>query len=235
MNDTKIIYYAVEPMVPSKNLIPEIMYNQYDFRQGGNYSGDNSLIIASLDEPIWWNRPATSDTFLKLENDGIYSFNLPYFGQVKDFKTEYNTLLNVHSIPIAVQIKLDSDINEDLLHKLKHLPIKTVYQTLLDLGVNSTLLKCSRNDLLFNGKKFMGIETIVKNDWLSLNFIITLHYTPEEAIFKRLTGKYALSRGITGIIEETNLFTKDQFIDKLLSHISLYLEDCGYTLEPKNS
>lgn len=234
MINNKNCYFSIEPMVPSKDLIPKIMYDQYEFRQTGNYAGDNSIVVADLSEPIWWNRPAVSETFLNLEADGIYSFNLPYFGQVADFKTEYNTLLNANSVPVAIQLGLDSDVSEELLNSLKHLPIKCVLQTLLDLGVDSTLLKASRNDLLYNNKKFMGIETIVKNGWLSLNFIVTLHYTPEEAIFKRLTGKYALSRGITGIIEETNLFTKEQFIDSLLIHMKDYLQECGYKLLLRN-
>lgn len=234
MNPLKTIYYYVESMAPSQNLVPEIMCQQYEFRQTGQYTGANVVAIADLKEAIWWNRPASSDTFLKLEPDGLFSFNFPYFGNIADFKTEYNTLLNANSVPVAIQLGLDSDVSEELLNSLKHLPIESVLQTLLDLGVDSTLLKASRNDLLYNNKKFMGIETIVKNGWLSLNFIVTLHYTPEEAIFKRLTGKYALSRGITGIIEETNLFTKEQFIDSLLIHMKDYLQECGYTLLPRN-
>ena len=52
-----------------------------------------------------------------------------------------------------------------------------------------------------------------------LNFMVTLFYKPEESIFKRLTGKYALKRPITGIIEETNLFTREAFIKTLMKNL----------------
>jgi hypothetical protein len=53
--------------------------------------------------------------------------------------------------------------------------------------------------------------------------MITLFYRPEEKIFKRLTGKYALKRQITGIIEETNLFTKEQFIELFMTNLQEYI------------
>jgi hypothetical protein len=50
-----------------------------------------------------------------------------------------------------------------------------------------------------------------------------MQYAPEKEIFDRLTGKYAQHRGITGIIEETNLFTKEQFIDTLIEELQTIL------------
>ena len=53
--------------------------------------------------------------------------------------------------------------------------------------------------------------------------MVTLFYKPEESIFKRLTGKYALKRQITGIIEETNLFTREEFTEQLMKNLSSFL------------
>jgi lipoate-protein ligase A len=98
-----------------------------------------------------------------------------------------------------------------------------VYEALLDLGVEAANLEFTHNDLLYKGKKFMGNEQIVEAGVFSENTIITLEYTPEKEIFERLTGKYALTRGITGIIEETQCFTKEQFIDKLVEKITAFV------------
>jgi lipoate-protein ligase A len=106
---------------------------------------------------------------------------------------------------------------------LRKLVVDATYKTLLELGVKPEKLSFSRNDLLCNVKKFMGDEQRVENNVFTEAAIITLEYTPEKEIFKRLTGKYALSRGITGILEETQCFTKQQFIDKLLEKITTFM------------
>jgi lipoate-protein ligase A len=99
----------------------------------------------------------------------------------------------------------------------------TVEKTLLELGVPKEDLEIHRNDLLYRGKKFLGSEVIIRNNQCSIDFMITLFYRPEEKIFKRLTGKYALKRQITGIIEETNLFTKEQFIELFMTNLQEYI------------
>jgi lipoate-protein ligase A len=101
--------------------------------------------------------------------------------------------------------------------------MKVVEKSLLELGVPQSDLTIHRNDLLYNGKKFLGSEVIIRNNQCSIDFMITLFYKPEEKIFRRLTGKYALKRQITGIIEETNLFSKDQFIDIFLNNLKSYI------------
>jgi hypothetical protein len=103
------------------------------------------------------------------------------------------------------------------------MPVEVVKKTLIELGVDETNLESVHNDLLYLGKKFMGVETIFKNNQCSINFMVTLFYKPEESIFKRLTGKYALKRPITGIIEETNLFTRDTFIKVLAKNLESYI------------
>lgn len=212
-----------EPMIPSKNIMPQVMVNQYEFRQTGNYTAQSEVGIALLDEPIWWNRPVKSDVFLKQESDGIYSLNFPYFGGDNDFKAQYNSLLNVGCVPVAIQLKYEDFEKPVDQAKLLAMPVNIVRQTLIDLGVDKDSLESVHNDLLYCGRKFMGVETIFKNNQCSINFMVTLFYKPEESIFKRLTGKYALKRQITGIIEETNLFTREEFTEKLMKNIGDFL------------
>lgn len=212
-----------EPMVPSKNIMPQVMVNQYEFRQTGNYTAQSEVGIALLDEPIWWNRPVKSEVFLKQESDGIYSLNFPYFGGDNDFKAQYNSLLNVGCVPVAIQLKYEDFEKPIDQAKLLAMPVNVVRQTLIDLGVDKDSLESVHNDLLYCGRKFMGVETIFKNNQCSINFMVTLFYKPEESIFKRLTGKYALKRQITGIIEETNLFTREEFTEKLMKNLGDFL------------
>jgi hypothetical protein len=212
-----------DPMIPSKNIIPKIMKEQYQFRQTGKYTGDSEVVIALLEEPIWWNRPVESNVFVQLEPDGIYSLNFPYFGGKNDFKAQYNSLLNVGCIPVAIQL-LRKDLEKPLNpEKIYSMPVQVVGKTLIDLGVEEQSLQSIHNDLLYQGKKFMGVETIFKDNQCSINFMVTLFYKPEESIFKRLKGKYALKRPITGIIEETNLFTREEFIEKFIENIREFL------------
>ena len=214
-----------EPMVPSKGLIPKIMLEQYQFRQTGKWTAESEIVIALLEEPIWWNRPVKSEVFLKQEEDGMYSLNFPYFGGNNDFKAQYNTLLNVGCVPVAVQLR-QRDFEQPFdRQKLTAMPVSTVHKTLVDLGVDPNMLTSVHNDLLYCGKKFMGVETIFKNGCCSINFIVTLFYKPEESIFKRLKGEYALARPITGIIEETNLFTREEFTEALIKNMADYLKD----------
>ena len=110
-------------------------------------------------------------------------------------------------------------------NKLSQMTIRLITETLIDLGVSAEKLQSVHNDLLYEGKKFVGVETIFKNNQCSINFVVTLFYKPEESIFKRLTGQYALKRPITGIIEETNLFTREEFTEQLMKNIEAYLKN----------
>ena len=213
-----------DEFAPSKNLIPELVFKQYKFRQTGKYFGKSEVGIGLMGEPVWWNRPLKSDVFIKQELDGLYSLNFPYFEDCNSFKTQYNALANVGCIPVLMQLRFkdfEKPIDKPVLINM---PLKVVGQTLVELGVDKESLQTVHNDLLYQGKKFMGVETIFKNNCYSSIFIITLFYKPEEEIFKRLTGKYALRRPITGIIEETNLFTREEFIEKFMHNINEFLK-----------
>jgi lipoate-protein ligase A len=128
-------------------------------------------------------------------------------------------LLNKNSIPIANHIKINPNWTPEQLEALSKMITNAVYAALLELGVNAEKLSFNHNDILYEGKKFMGYEQLTSNGVFSEDIVITLEYSPEKEIFQRLTGKYALTRGITGIIEETQCFTKQQFIEKLLEKI----------------
>lgn len=219
----KKVNFTIQPMIPSKNIIPQVIRDQFEFRRVGITPQSNNVTIITLEEPIWWNRPAESNCLTKQESDGIYSLNLPYFGDTPDFKVNYNLLLNVGCIPVAIHLNLHDLENPLDKNKLQSLPMKIVRKTLIELGVPKEDLEIHRNDLLYHGKKFLGSEVIIRNDQCSIDFMITLFYKPEEPIFKRLTGKYALKRQITGIIEETNLFTKEQFIDAFMSNLKEFI------------
>lgn len=220
------IEYKIEPMVISKNIVPYILQEQYKFRQTGEFNHNSMVVLMELEEPIWWNRPEKAEVFTKQENDGLYSLNLPYFEPLSEsnkFKLNYNLLLNVGSVPASMQLRIGKNFKAEDVEALKRLPIDAVYNTLIELGVDATCLTRVRNDLLYNGKKVMGMETIVNNGWISFDFVVTLFYKAEEEVFKRLSGKYALARGITGILDETDVFTKDDFINTLLINLRKYL------------
>lgn len=210
------IDYKLFPIEPSKNTNPDIVYKHFEWRKTNIYIGNSTVQIGDVKEPIWWNRPLNSDTVVKLESDGLYSYNLPYLYRHADFKTGYNILVGKYSIPLIIQIKINQKWTAEQYNKLRLLPIYTTYKALLSLGVDNTKLKIAHNDLLYNGKKFMGSEEAEYGGWYGAAAIITLNYTKEKELFDRLTGKYANTRGICGIIEETNnLFTKEQFITEL--------------------
>jgi len=223
----KNVSFKIFPIAPSKGLNPKIVKQQFIWRKCGRYDGDSTVQAGEVLEPIWWNRPLNSNNPYKKEADGIWSYNLPFLYAHEDFKTGYNILVNKNSIPLIIQLKLDPtwDYPSKYQTKLQNLAIKGVYNALIELGVNSSKLKVIRNDILYNGKKFMGTEEVFRYGYYVSCSIITLNYSDEKEIFSRLTGKYALARGITGIIEETNLFTKEQFRNKVLEKIKEILDE----------
>jgi hypothetical protein len=216
----KNLQLSIEQMAPSRGITPQVITEQFNWRLNKQLKPEqNYITIIDIDEPVWWNRPASSDILVKQEADGLCSYNLPFLGNRADFKTGYNLLLNKNSIPIANHIKINPNWTPEQLEALSKMITNAVYTALLELGVKAEKLSFNHNDILYEGKKFMGYEQLTSNGVFSEDIVITLEYSPEEEIFQRLTGKYALTRGITGIIEETQCFTKQQFIEKLLEKI----------------
>lgn len=220
----KDLVLKVEPMGPSQNLTPEIIKKQFIFRNTGQYIGPSIVAIFDMQEPVWWNRPLESEELCKKEADGIYSYNLPFLFRKSSYKTGYNILLNKNSVPLAVQIKISPSWTVQQMNLVQKFIITATFNALTKLGVPANRLEKTKNDLLFDGKKFLGGEETQYGGWLTADYVITMQYKPEKEIFDRLTGQYAQRRGITGIIEETNLFTKEEFIEALLAEIKLILD-----------
>ena len=77
--------------------------------------------------------------------------------------------------------------------------------------------------MLYDGKKFMGFEAREHSGWYGAAAVITLNYSNEADIFKRLTGEFAFRRPICGIQEEAdNKFTKGQFMELLIKNLKKY-------------
>ena len=219
----KNLHISIEQMNPSLNITPSVIKEQFNWRNNKQQkSSKNYITIIDIKEPVWWNRPSDSAILLKQETDGLYSYNLPFLGNRADFKTKYNLLLNKNSIPIANHILIEPHWSKDQIEALTKMTSNSVYSALIELGVDANNLSFSHNDILYKGKKFMGYEQLISNGVFTEDIVITLEYTPEKEIFQRLTGKYALTRGITGIVEETQCFTKQQLIDKLLTKFEAF-------------
>lgn len=221
----KVRKVILDPANGEHNILP----NQFMWRTKKEFIGDNEIVIMDNKEAVWWNRPLTSDTLCKKEEDGLYSYNLPFLSALtggKDlYKTGYNLILNKNSVPCAVHIKLDetwTDEQKDLLNQMYYY---CIYHALMELGVVEEDLSRPRNDILYKGKKFVGGEKAFIDDVYTEDIVITLQVRPEQDIFSRLTGQYAHKRQITGIAEEVTSITKEAFIDKLYEQLCKYVEE----------
>ena len=131
--------------------------------------------------------------------------------------------IEIRKLELSLQNKEDEiKSQKEQIEALTKMTSNSVYSALIELGVDASNLSFSHNDILYKGKKFMGYEQLISNGVFTEDIVITLEYTPEKEIFQRLTGKYALTRGITGIVEETQCFTKQQLIDKLLTKFEAF-------------
>lgn len=222
MHNIKI---SIQTLAPSKNEHSTLIPRQYLWRTEHKFIGENEIGIADIQEPIWWNRPLTSDIFCKQEDDGLYSYNLPFWeGEKRAFKTGYNVLLNKNSVPIAVHLQIDDTWTDEQRTYLDDMVDCCLYNTLIELGVFAEDLNLPRNDFYWRTKKFACGEKIFKDNVFTQNTIVTLRMQPEKEIFDRLTGKYAHAKEITGIIEEVPGITKAKFIEVLIKHLQSYVD-----------
>ena len=219
LNNLKICRVPLQPSANEHSII----HNLFIWRTEKKFVGENRIDIMDIKEPIWWNRPYTSDVFCKLEDDGLYSYNLPIASGENSFKTKYNYLLNKQSIPIVLHIQLDDTWTDDDKYVLSRMCQTCVYEALLDLGVSKEDLSVPKNDLLFQGRKFVGIEQASADNVHSEALCVTLAVSSEEDIFARLTGQYARKRPITGISEEVPSVTKEAFIERLIERLHAYI------------
>lgn len=227
---TTIATIYVEDMHPSANKYPDIIENQFQFRKFKKFTGDNVVAIADMGEAIWWNRPQIEDTEAAWgwEKDGLPCCNLPIFlGKNKIWKSDYNVLLNKNNIPTIIQLKFEHELSDAELNLLYKMSFKVISTTLLRLGVLESDLCEINNDLLLRGKKFVGIERVSgeKNIYTECLFI-TLKYLEEKELFDRLTsgkvGAQAVKK-ITGLIDEYETFTKEDFLKIYCEEFKKYL------------
>ena len=219
------VKFKTAVMAPSKGETGEILKKQFDWRNGLKYTGESEIVFADIKENVWWNRPLNSDVFVKQEEDGLWSYNLQLAWRQESvaWKANYNVLLNKGSLPVAGMIKINRHWTVDDFTKLERLLTDGVYNALLKLGVNKDKLQQPGNDILYDGKKFFGVETIIKDGWFSINCVITLKYKPDKEVFDRLSGHFVKYKSITGIMEETELFTKEEFIEALTKELKSIL------------
>jgi hypothetical protein len=227
MHNLNKIKVSVQPLAPSQGKHANVP-NQFIWRTKKEFVGENEIVIADNQEAIWWNRPLTSEAMCKLEEDGIYSYNLPFWQGGNShliFKTGYNVLLNKNSVPVAIHVQTDETWSEEQIQLLDNMICQCLRSTLIELGVDEADLNHSKNDFYIKGKKFSCGEYIFENGVCTQNVIITLQMLPEKDIFDRLTGKYAHRKQITGIAEEVPSITKEAFIDKLYEKLQAYVEE----------
>lgn len=221
----KNISVIKEILAPSQEK-HSILPNQFVWRTQKRFIGNNSIVVADNQEAIWWNRPLNPEVMCKLENDGLYSYNLPLWRRPKlAFKADYNVLLNKNSVPIAIHIQLDDTWTEKQKELLQKMLSDCLYNTMLLLGVDKDFLLYNGNDIYFKNKKFACSEQIMEDNVFTQNTIITILAQPEKDLFDRLTGKYAHVKTITGIGEEVPSITKEKFINTLYEKLEEYVKE----------
>lgn len=228
--NTTIATIYVEDMHPTENKYPDIIENQFQFRKFNHFTGDNVVAIADMGEAIWWNRPQAEDTEAAwgVESDGRPCCNLPIFlGKNKIWKSNYNVLLNKNNVPTIVQLQFQHELTQKELLELSQMSFTVIRQTLLRLGVQESDLCAINNDLLLRGKKFVGSEQVIRSNIYTECLFITLKYKEEKDIFKHLTsGKVSATanREITGLIDEYENFTKEDFLKIYCEEFKKYLD-----------
>ena len=225
MLNNKNILVIKEPLAPSQGK-HSILPNQFIWRTEKQFVGNNSIVVADNQEAIWWNRPLNPKEMCKLEDDGLYSYNLPLWrGAALAFKADYNVLLNKNSVPIAIHIQIDETWTEEQKQLLQSMLPSCLYDTMLTLGTDKDSLVYNGNDIYFKNRKFACSEQILEGNVFTQNTIVTILALPEKDIFARLTGRYAHVKTITGIGEEVPSITKEAFIDVLYEKLQKYVEE----------
>lgn len=222
----KSIKIRIEDLSPRENK-NSILDDQFNWRKTGTFTGESIVSIVNPVEPVWWNRPLDSDVLIKVEDDGLYSYNVPFAYRDVDrqsYKSGYNLLLGKFSLCIAIQISFDEGWSETQKEKLSRMSYSLLGESLLELGVEENHLSVVRNDFLYDKKKFAGLERKITDDLFYEAYVITLEYLPEKEIFDRLTGKYAHTRLITGIQEEDPRVTREALTNKLFEKYTAFFE-----------
>lgn len=205
-----------------KNGKHSILPWQYNFRKTGEFEGGNYIDITRPREPAYWNRYYTDECqeLYTVDEEGNNNYNLPYFRLLIDpysrpFKMNYNLLLPKDSIAIAYNLRFNEDWNDEASEKFMDSIIGIYIDSIVSLGADPDRLKYTHNDILYDGKKFLGGENIFYKNIYSGNFVITCEYEKYIDDFSKLTGKYAQKRGMTGITDEVPSVTVDALSEEI--------------------
>lgn len=219
----------ISQIYPSKGIFPDILKNQFHYRKYKEFIGNSEIVIADMKEATWWNRPLIENTnqLLKLESDGIYSFNLPLAFNYDKWKSNYNVLLNKYNAPLAIHLYFKNELSAEEYSELRLIATKAVVNTLVEVGIPREEIVFINNDILLKGKKFSGGECIHDKNIFEENIFITLHYFEEKEIFDRLTiGKIKPKRDITGVFDEFKInSTKQQFLEKYQKNLETLINN----------
>lgn len=207
----------INPINPSNGIVPDILKNQFHYRKYKEFVGNSSIEIADMKEATWWNRPLAENTdqLLKLESDGLYSFNLPIAFNYDKWKSNYNVLLNENNAPLAIHLCFKNSLSNEEYNDLRLIATRGLYKSLLDAGVPKEEIVFLNNDILLRGKKIAGGECIHIDNIFEEDIFLTLNYLEEKETFDRLTiGKVAPKRQITGVFDEFDVKkNKLQFLE----------------------
>ena len=227
MYNSKNIEVLKDVLAPSEDKHANLQ-SLFIWRNEEKFVGGNRVVIADPQEAIWGNRPLSSGVLCRKEDDGLYSYNLPYIYGDKEnllFKTGYNVLINKNSVVCIIHVQTDDTWTGEQKLLLQDMLSTCILKALVDLGVNRDDIHGSKNDFYFKGAKFSGSEQRFCGDVFTGGILTTLKMSPEKDIFARLTGKYAHAKPITGIAEEVPSVTKEAFIDKLYEKVTAYVEE----------
>ena len=199
---------TIQKVKPSTNIIPPVLYNQFHFRKYKEFKGKSEVALGIIEEPLLWNRPLIeqADQLLKLEDNNIYSFNLPFALTTQKWKSNYNIMINKNNAPLVIHLGFKNNLSSVELQGLKQLSTKALLNTLLEVDIPENALTFINNDILLNGKKISGGERIIKDNVYEEDSFLNLRYEEEKELFNNLSGgSFKLKNGITGIFDEFDL------------------------------
>lgn len=220
---------TIQRVNPSKNIIPPVVYNQFHFRKFNEFKGKSEIGVGIIEEPFFWNRPLTENTteLLKLEENNIYSFNLPFALTTQKWKSNYNIMINTYNAPVVMHLKFKNSLSKAELQDLKKVSTIALINALLEAHIPEDSLTFINNDVLLQGKKIYGGERIVKDTIYEEDSFLNLKYNEEKDLFNNLSGgSFKLKNGVTGIFDEFNLkLSKIQFLELYRKNLEIAIND----------
>lgn len=202
---------------PSKNLLPQDIYNQYYFRKTNKFIGNSFIGIGNVKTAFWWNRPLKEENldYLTFSEETGYSLNMPLFDYLPKWKSNYNILINKHNAPTIIHLAFKNKLSEEEKIDLSKVTTKAIFATLKALNISEWDFGVDNNDLLLKNKKICGSERITYENIFEEDLCLTLKYKEEKYLFDKLTyGKIKTKKEISGIFDEINIpYDKEAFLE----------------------